>query len=38
MAAGPDYQAWRERAAASGCLICRIPVLRHGKRCGEFLG
>ncbi len=38
MAADPDYQAWCERAAAGGCLICRIPAIRHGKRCGGFLG
>ncbi len=26
-----------ERVAAVGCLICEIPAIRHGKRCGEFL-
>ena len=38
MAADPYYQAWYERVAAVGCLICGIPAIKHGKRCGEFLG
>jgi hypothetical protein len=38
MTADPDNQAGCERVAAGGCLICRIPAIRHGKRCGEFPG
>ena len=38
MTADPDYLVWCERVAAGGGVICRIPTIRHGKRCGGFPG